>query len=1176
MDGCVEEALRVAQPGLLAIYFSEASAIFVLLLTLILLFRSYRERYFAVWIVGWAVFFAYSFFALLNQWQTRPLWHLLARVCFFLGVLLLVYAIVEYLGYRHLTLAVPAVAVVGAVWSLLQAEYLADRFWAGTITTLLHMALFLLGGALLTWRRWGSANWGDKILAVAFLLHGLHILDYQFWWTQPGVLLRYAIDGWLEVALGIGMAVLVLDDARARTDRINRKLNRINSITAAASQSLYLDELLRNSLDQILETMSLKHGIIRLVEEGPDRSLVARVWRGFSESFVQRRRAISFSDPFAQAMERDRPVAIYFEDSTPAPLRQLLGEEGVRAALVVGLRAKDRLLGFLGVAAVDRHVFTTEEIDFLHSVANQIGVMVENARLFSQVVNAQQQWMNTFDSIQDPILVHDSQNVIRRVNRVFGDRMGRSPSKIVGKEIWEVFQTDRKAACRFCMALDAGEEIHEPALGGHFLVSTSRLSDRGGQNEFVHVLRDITDRKGMEERYLNLFHNVQEGVFISTPEGRFVDFNEAFMRMLGFTRREELLAVDIVKQLYVHPEQREELKRILAEKGSVMGYELETRKKTGEIITLSESSFAVRDVSGNVVEYQGFVLDVTEQKRVAEEIRRRNRELSALNSIANTLSQSLDLNEVLGKVLRQVIELFSMDTGAIYLVDPGTTLLERKAVLGFRSEFAHHFPALRLPQELLDHITRAHTNILTMQHLPYVPAIFREITEKEGLHTTFLVVLWAKDKIVGGLAVGSRAVREFSPADLSLLTAVANQIAAAVEKIRLYEETLRAYDDLRHTQEQLLQSEKMAAVGQLISGVAHELNNPLTAILGYSQLLQNNPEVGPKANEYTEKLLRQTQRTHRIVQNLLSFARQSKLQRHMVDINRVIEDTITLREYDLRLNNVQVDRQLEAKLPSTTGDPHQLQQVFLNILNNACDAIQEKGNRGKIEIHTFSRDGHIIVEFADDGPGINDPSKVFDPFYTTKAVGKGTGLGLSICYGIVGEHGGEITAENRKTGGALFRIKLPILTGAAKSTLTAAAALPEIPAGVRILLVDDEEVVLDLEQEILKGKQFSVLTARSGQEALEVLQRETVELVVADLKMPGEVSGKDLFFWVQKHRPHLQQRFVLTMSDARQDEVRALVEQHHLHFIQKPFNVSDFLETVQRTLASPVEPTPAH
>ncbi len=1166
----------MAQQGLLAVYFSEASAIFVLLLTLILLFRSYRERYFAIWIVGWFIYFAYSLSALMNFWQPHPLWHLLARVAFYVGTLLLLYAVVEYLGYRRFTLAVPAIALVGAVWSLLHAEYLADRFWAGTVTTLLHMALFLLAGSLLTWRKWGSANLGEKILAAAFLLHGIHIVDYQFWQAQAGLLLRVAIDGWLEVALGVGMVVLVLDDARTQAERLNRKLNRINSITAIASQSLYLDELLRNSLDQILETMAFKHGIIRLVEESPERALVARVWRGFSESFIQRRRAISFSDPFAQALERDRPVAIYFDDSTAAPLRQLLGEEGVRAALVVGLRAKDRTLGLLGIASIDAHVFTAEEIDFLHSVANQIGVMVENARLFSQVVNAQLQWMNTFDSIQDPILVHDSQNVIRRVNRAFGERMGWSPSKIVGKDIAEVFGTGRKAACRFCMALDAGEEIYEAALGGHFLVSTSRVADREGQNEFVHVLRDITDRKGMEERYLNLFHNVQEGVFISTPEGRFVDFNDAFMRMLGYTRREELLAVDIVHQLYVHPEQREELKNLLAEKGSVMGYELEVRKKTGEIITLSESSFAVRDAPGKIVEYQGFVLDVTEQKRVAEEIRRRNRELSALNSIASTLSQSLDLDDILGKVLRQVIELFSMDTGAIYLMPPGTTLLERKAVLGFRSEFAHRFPPLRLPQDLIDHLTRAHTNILTMQHLPFVPPIFREILDKEGLHTTFLVVLWSKDKIVGGLAVGSRSVREFSPADLSLLTAVANQIAAAVEKIRLYEETVRAYEDLRHTQEQLLQSEKMAAVGQLISGVAHELNNPLTAILGYSQLLQNNPEVGPKANEYSEKLLRQAQRTHRIVQNLLSFARQSKLARYLVDINRVLEDTITLREYDLKLNNVQVDRQLEANLPATTGDPHQLQQVFLNILNNACDAIQEKGGKGKIEIHSFSRDGHIIVEFADNGPGIKDPSKVFDPFYTTKGVGKGTGLGLSICYGIVGEHGGEISAENRKPEGALFRVKLPILTGGAKPVAVAAPSLQEIPAGARILLVDDEEAVLELEQEILKGKLFTVLTTRSGQEALETLERETFDLVVADLKMPGEISGKDLFFWIQKHRPQLQQRFVLTMSDARQDEVRALVEQHQLHYIQKPFNVNDFLAVVQRSLASPLEPAPAH
>jgi len=254
---------------------------------------------------------------------------------------------------------------------------------------------------------------------------------------------------------------------------------------------------------------------------------------------------------------------------------------------------------------------------------------------------------------------------------------------------------------------------------------------------------------------------------------------------------------------------------------------------------------------------------------------------------------------------------------------------------------------------------------------------------------------------------------------------VGSQVANAVERILLYEETRHAYEHLRHTQEQLLHSEKLAAVGQLISGVAHELNNPLTAILGYSQLLTSSGQVGPLAIAYSEKLYKQAQRTHRIVQNLLSFARQHKPERMPVRLNVILEDTLALRDYDLRMGQIRVHLELAADLPEIGADPHQLQQVFLNLINNALDAILEKGADGDLWVRTGEEEQKVYIEFTDSGPGVKDASRVFDPFYTTKPVGKGTGLGLSICYGIITEHGGTILVRNEPVGGATFRIELP-------------------------------------------------------------------------------------------------------------------------------------------------------
>jgi two-component system NtrC family sensor kinase len=222
----------------------------------------------------------------------------------------------------------------------------------------------------------------------------------------------------------------------------------------------------------------------------------------------------------------------------------------------------------------------------------------------------------------------------------------------------------------------------------------------------------------------------------------------------------------------------------------------------------------------------------------------------------------------------------------------------------------------------------------------------------------------------------------------------------------------------------------MAAVGQLISGVAHELNNPLTAILGYSQLLTASPEIGPQGIEYTDKLYKQAQRTHRIVQNLLSFSRQHKPERAQVRLNQIVLDTLALRDYDLRMKNIRLHVDLAPELPVTFADPHQLQQVFLNMVNNAVDAILENSSEGDLWVRSDVKGDRLVVEFRDSGPGVREPSRVFDPFYTTKPVGKGTGLGLSICYGIVTEHGGTITVRNVQPRGASFTIEIPFQSGA--------------------------------------------------------------------------------------------------------------------------------------------------
>jgi two-component system, NtrC family, sensor kinase len=241
-------------------------------------------------------------------------------------------------------------------------------------------------------------------------------------------------------------------------------------------------------------------------------------------------------------------------------------------------------------------------------------------------------------------------------------------------------------------------------------------------------------------------------------------------------------------------------------------------------------------------------------------------------------------------------------------------------------------------------------------------------------------------------------------------------------------------------QAKLMHTEKMAALGQLVSGVAHEVNNPLAAILGFTDLLIENPRVPEEAKQDLQIILQEAQRTRTIVQNLLSFARQMPERHEPVQLNSVIRQTLKLRAYDFCSQGIEIIERYDENLPLLVGDPHQLQQVFLNILNNAYDAVQESGRPGKIEITTSHDEGDLEISFRDSGPGISHPDRIFDPFFTTKDVGKGTGLGLSICYGIIRSHRGEIAARNNADGpGCTFTVRMRTTQSSAKLQAVEAA-----------------------------------------------------------------------------------------------------------------------------------------
>jgi PAS domain S-box-containing protein len=1161
--------------GLLGISLFEGTA-FVILLVLFFLFRKdHHANYYRLWLAGWAFLTLSSFCEVglllhgVPGLRVAGILTQVAALLFFLVSVMNSTTGAERRGWSVLPLAGVALLVVYYFERSGPVNFGALRWETGW----LESAICIWAGWLLRRAPVSRGGHGIRLLSGAFLACGLHSMDRHLWPEHPFYLLRIAFDHLLGVTLGIAMVVVVLEKSRSHNDELNEKMHRLSLLTAASSQTLSVQEVLDQVLVNLVESLGATHGIARLLEgEGDTAQLVVRASVGFTPEFLAQNGRLPASEPWAREALREECRFVRLDDEVDPATRKKMAASGLNELVTLALRGKEGPLGMISVGSSRSVGFQQDEINYVVDIANLLGLTLQNVRLFEQVANAQHQWAYTFDSIGDPLLVHDQQGRILRVNLRLSHLLGRERTALTGRSVAELLPRKDLGykSCPYCEGFAGEGDDPDPWLPGYFLASNSAFTDRTGQTlGTVHVLKDITERKRAEEKYRTLVSNVQEGVFISTPQGRFLDFNDAFQRIVGFESREELMRSEI-PSLYANPSDRERLKKLLHEHGTVADFEFEVRRKDGELRAVTESSIAVRDAAGNVSAYQGFLLDITERKRAEQEIRRRNRELMVLNSIGQTLSESLDLSDSLHRTLRQMVELFSLDTSSLYLFEQGGAVLRRAAEVGHRSEYARNFPPAPVQPELLRHIQSVHAKFLSAQGLA-LPAVFRDAQRKEGLESAYVVVLWSKDRVIGGLLVGSRTPREFSPADINLLIAVGSQISNAIERSLLYEETRQAYENLRRTQEQLLHSEKMAAVGQLIAGVAHELNNPLTAILGYSQLLTSSGQVGPQGLEYADKLYKQAQRTHRIVQNLLSSARQHKPERVSVSLNQVLEDTLALRDYDLRMSNIRVHMDIATDLPLTLADPHQLQQVFLNMVNNAADAILERSKEGDLWVRTGATKDRLFVEFSDSGPGVQDPSRVFDPFYTTKPVGKGTGLGLSICYGIITEHGGTIRVRNLPPRGASFTIELPRQTEPKQAN-----PLREEVAGPRrkanVLLVDPDEEVLNAMCAILRGRNHRVQTARTTDQAVVLLEENEFDVVVADLDMPEDPAANKLVEGMLARKLQLAQHLVLMRAVAPKGGTDRAGTLQGCRVLQKPFKAAELLAAMEELLAQVCAP----
>jgi PAS domain S-box-containing protein len=1149
---------NTAQPALVGLKAGEW-ALLLMLAALLVVLCALRERYLLVWTAGWALLATSRLAAVHGAAMGIPAQFIPAveQAAFIAAVGLFAGAILVYIRERNLTAPLAAITICVAGFAVARVLMWPDSLPLRVALEVSYQIILLTAAVALLRARKGRWELGAWLLVICLPLQ--HLNWPPFTNEIPAGFVVAA-----DVLLGLGMLIIVFGEARAR----DRRLNVLRALTESIVLAQQQGGMMEDSLGELQRLTKSKAAWFRLIEGG---HLVATHAVGVSTDFLREAGFAPLSDTVSQMLERGRPVTAKASEAGPEDAG-LLESEKLRYVTMVPVLGKKASIGLLVLGTNRSRKLTGEELDFLETCGRQLGIAIENFRLLEQALRSQRQWRNTFDSVHDIILAHDADFRIIKANQILLEQIELASADVIGSTCESVLPhgLGEWTGCPYCAR--GGEEITEgadPCFGGFSMVSTSSYAEQGSkQKGTIHIVRDITERRSAEEKYRLLFEQVQEGVYVATPGGHLLDCNDAFVHMLGYEKREELLTLNLDQDIRVDAGQREAFRRDIEQQDYVRNFEVTMRRKNGTLLLAAESSFATRDGGGKIERFQGFVLDVTEKRRAEDEMRRRNRELNALNAMAVVATQSFDLDEILNLTLRQVVSLFGAESGAVYLSDSDAPTYRRRAAWGPSSRDKSRPAEVSFAEGFGDLVMRSRAEVITAEYLPHLTGTVAEFIRSDRDGSWIWVLFWGKDAPIGMMGLRSHAEYEYSSGEENLMVAISRQLATTIEKVRLYEETCKAYEDLRRTQEQLLQSEKMSAVGQLIAGVAHELNNPLTAILGYAQLLESEG-LTERAQDYVGKMFKQAQRTHRVVQNLLSFARQRKPERSEVDVRKVLEETLTLRDYDLKVNNIDVQKDLGADPALVVADPHQIEQVFLNIINNAVDAVLETGRPGKLKIKVYCEKGDVCAQFADDGPGIKDPKRIFDPFYTTKSVGKGTGLGLSICYGIVKEHGGDITAHNAAEGGAVIEVRLPRAVTEGATVEEAVVALPKREGAIqgRVLLVEEEEAVLEFERDVLTGAGANVVTACKSEDVKTRLLSEPFDAVIMSGKMPSDWNAKEAYLWLKKNCSEMEKHVLFTFSNGvEQGDERAFLQENNVPYLVKPFEVAELISQARRLL----------
>ena len=642
-----------------------------------------------------------------------------------------------------------------------------------------------------------------------------------------------------------------------------------------------------------------------------------------------------------------------------------------------------------------------------------------------------------------------------------------------------------------------------------------------GEKQFQVLYQDITERKVRETEYQTIISTTIDGFWMADMQGRFLDVNEAYCSLIGYSR-DELLNMSIQDvEAIEKPEEVVNRMQKIVEVGHDR-FESRHRRKDGEIIDVEVSVNYLPIDSGRLVV---FIRDINERRQAEEALR-----------------ASEARYRLIAENVRDVIWSMDMDLRFTY-VSPSVKYF------GYRG--AEEVTSMSLEQILTPSSQKLAIKTFS-EELSMADVTVRDPNRSRTIEVEILRLdgsaIWAELK-------------------MSFLRDTNGRPVGILGVMRDISERKQAEEERRAMQQKAQLASHLASVGELSAGIAHEINNPLTGVIGYAELLlQEN--IPKHIRSDIEVIHDGAKRVADVVKGLLTFARQTRPERTVVDINQVVQVVLRLRAYELETGNIKVTTKLAPDLPVTVADAGQLQQVFLNLIINAEMEMRSKHGKGNLTIRTEQIDSTIRISFRDDGPGIPEENlkRIFDPFFTTRETGKGTGLGLSICHGIVTEHKGRIHVESQLGKGANFVVELPVIAEKERPRRAKLVRKQKKVTGAKILVVDDEPVVRRLLSQVLTEEGYEVETTDDGEDALNRIRSGSYSLVLLDMRLLG-MSGSELYERIKRTGSSLAQRIIFITGDVMGTDTESFLARTKAHYITKPFDVNNLRAEVRRLLA---------